>query len=80
MNERSTVVAASGIFMMMVVGGGVLPLLQSKVADLSGFLSSYWVIFAGLVYLLYYNFLQHNNRLKIFVALLNHFLKNQQLS
>lgn len=53
--------AASGIFMMMVVGGGVLPLLQSKVADLSGFLSSYWVIFAGLVYLLYYALIGSKN-------------------
>jgi len=46
--------AASGIFMVLVCGGGLLPLLQNWVADLSGFMSSYWVIVAGLVYLLFY--------------------------
>ncbi len=44
----------SGIFMMMVCGGGILPLIQGYVADISGYLSSYWVIIAGLVYMLYY--------------------------
>ncbi|MDR3129821.1 MAG: MFS transporter [Tannerellaceae bacterium] len=48
------VTAASGIFMMMVCGGGILPLIQNKIADMFGFLTSYWVIFAGLAYLLYY--------------------------
>lgn len=46
--------AGSGIFMMMVVGGGILPLFQNFVADKVGYLSSYWVIIAGLVFLLYY--------------------------
>lgn len=45
---------ASGIFMMMVVGGGVLPLFQQFVADKAGYMTSYWVIIAGLAYLLYY--------------------------
>ena len=45
---------ASGIFMMMVVGGGVLPLFQQFVADRAGYMTSYWVIVAGLAYLLYY--------------------------
>jgi MFS transporter, FHS family, L-fucose permease len=45
----------SGIFMIMVVGGGVLPLLQGVVADLTvSYLASYWVIAAALVYMLYY--------------------------
>ena len=44
----------SGIFMMMVRGGGILPLIQGYVADLAGYLSSYWVIIAGLLYMLYY--------------------------
>jgi len=45
----------SGIFMVMVVGGGVLPLLQGVVADLTvSYLASYWVIVAALVYMLYY--------------------------
>ena len=46
--------AASGIFMTMVVGGGLLPLLQNAVADAAGFMASYWVIVAGLGYLFFY--------------------------
>lgn len=47
--------AASGIFMMMVVGGGVLPLVQNAIADTSlGYLFSYIVPLVGLAYLLYY--------------------------
>ena len=46
---------ASGIFMALVCGGGILPLLQNAVVDLSGdYLVSYWVIVAGLAYLLFY--------------------------
>ncbi len=45
---------ASGIFMMMVVGGGVLPLLQQWIADKTGYMPSYWLIVAGLAYLLFY--------------------------
>ena len=48
------VAAASGIFMMMVVGGGILPLFQNWVADQSSYMTSYWVIVAGLAYLLFY--------------------------
>ena len=47
--------AASGIFMMMVVGGGVLPLVQNHIADTSmGYMFSYIVPLLGLGYLLYY--------------------------
>ncbi|MFT3994664.1 MAG: MFS transporter [Dysgonomonas sp.] len=48
---------ASGIFMVMVCGGGILPLLQNGIVDIAGgvgYLTSYWVIVLGLVYLLYY--------------------------
>lgn len=45
---------ASGIFMSMVVGGGVLPALQGRIADLTGYTTSYWLVFAGLLYILYY--------------------------
>ena len=45
---------ASGIFMMMVVGGGVLPLLQQFISDSVGYMASYWLIIAALVYLLFY--------------------------
>jgi len=48
------VAAASGIFMMMVVGGGILPLFQNFVADKVGYMGSYWVVIAGLAYLLFY--------------------------
>lgn len=53
--------AASGIFMMMVVGGGILPLLQNWIADISGFMTSYWVVIAGLAFLLYYAFVGSRN-------------------
>lgn len=45
----------SGIFMVMVVGGGVLPLIQGLVADLTmSYMASYWVVAAGLIYMLWY--------------------------
>lgn len=46
--------AASGLFMVLVCGGGILPLIQNKVADIAGFMPSYWVIIAALGYLLFY--------------------------
>jgi FHS family L-fucose permease-like MFS transporter len=49
------VTTASGIFMMMVVGGGILPLLQNGIVDLThNFMISYLLPLAGLVYLLFY--------------------------
>ena len=45
---------ASGIFMAMVVGGGILPLLQNFVADKAGYMPSYWVIVAGLAFIFYF--------------------------
>lgn len=46
---------ASGIFMVLVCGGGILPLLQNAVVDVTGgYLVSYWVVVAGLGYLLFY--------------------------
>jgi len=53
--------AASGIFMVMVCGGGILPLIQGSVADSLGFLSSYWVIVIGLAFLLYYALIGSKN-------------------
>ncbi|MFV0365179.1 MAG: hypothetical protein ACK5JS_01585 [Mangrovibacterium sp.] len=44
----------SGIFMMMVVGGGIFPLFQNWVADVAGYMTSYWVIVALLLFLVYY--------------------------
>ena len=46
--------AASGIFMMLVVGGGILPLIQNFIADASTYMFSYIVILLGLAYMLYY--------------------------
>lgn len=46
--------AASGLFMVLVCGGGILPAFQGWIADVAGYQVSYWVIFAGLAYLLYY--------------------------
>ncbi len=45
---------ASGFFMVMVCGGGILPLIQGAVADASNYLASYWVLFIAVAYLLYY--------------------------
>lgn len=46
--------AASGIFMALVCGGGVLPFLQGLAADAVGFIQSYWVIVIGILYMLFY--------------------------
>ncbi len=45
---------ASGIFMMMVVGGGIMPLIQDVIAKNLGYMSSYWLVIAMLCYILYY--------------------------
>ena len=45
---------ASGLFMVMVCGGGVLPFVQGAVADLVGYIQSYWVLVAALVYMLWF--------------------------
>ena len=46
--------AASGIFMALVCGGGIIPFLQGVVADKIGYIGSYWVIIIALAYLLFY--------------------------
>lgn len=45
---------ASGIFMMMVVGGGVLPQVQNFFADMFGYMPSYFVYFFAVAYMFYY--------------------------
>ena len=45
---------ASGIFMMMVVGGGVLPVVQSFFADFMGYMPSYFVYLLAMAYMFYY--------------------------
>ena len=46
--------SASGIFMMLVVGGGIMPLIQEYLAKGVGYMNSYWLVIAMLGYLLFY--------------------------
>ena len=45
---------ASGLFMVMVCGGGILPLVQGAVADFAGYVSSYWVLVVALAYMFWF--------------------------
>ena len=45
---------ASGLFMVMVCGGGIVPFIQGAVADSVGFVQSYWVLVAALAYMLWF--------------------------
>jgi FHS family L-fucose permease-like MFS transporter len=47
--------AASGLFMVMVVGGGVMPLIQDFIAKATTPIVSYWLTIAMLAYILYYS-------------------------
>ncbi|MBP5566131.1 MAG: MFS transporter [Bacteroidales bacterium] len=53
--------AASGIFMALVCGGGIIPFLQNLLADHIGSLQSYWLIIACLAFLVYYAFAGSKN-------------------
>ena len=46
--------AASGIFMTMVVGGGVMPLIQESIANSVGYMVSYWLVVAMVAYILWF--------------------------
>lgn len=50
----SATALASGAFMMMVVGGGILPLLQNAIADAAGYMVSYWAIVVAVLYIFWY--------------------------
>lgn len=52
---------ASGIFMMMVVGGGVMPLIQDAIARSAGYLTSYWLVVAMVAYILFYALIGSKN-------------------
>lgn len=52
---------ASGIFMMMVVGGGVVPLIQNAIANNIGYMASYWLVVAVLGYMLFYGLIGSKN-------------------
>ena len=45
---------ASGIFMAMVVGGGIIPLVQNAIADAVGYMPSYWLLAASVAFILYF--------------------------
>lgn len=45
---------ASGIFMMMVVGGGIMPFIQDQIGVNVGRIASYWLPVAMLSYIFYY--------------------------
>ena len=46
--------AASGLFMTMVIGGGILPLLQGAIADATSYMISYWLPVAALAYICWF--------------------------
>lgn len=52
---------ASGFFMMMVCGGGILPLIQGFVADHTTFLTSYFVVLIGIIYILWFALFGYKN-------------------
>lgn len=45
---------ASGIFMTLVCGGGIMPFFQNMLADSIGYVGSYWIVVAGFAYILFY--------------------------
>ena len=53
--------SAAGIFMVMVCGGGIIPLIQGFVSDNFGYINSYWVMFACLAYMLFYGLIGSKN-------------------
>ena len=48
--------AASGIFMTLVCGGGIIPFFQNLLADKVGSMQSYWLLIICLAYLFFYGF------------------------
>ncbi len=52
---------ASGLFMTMVVGGGIMPFIQDWIGRTVGYVSSYWLVFAMLVYIFYYALIGSKN-------------------
>lgn len=56
---------ASGIFMALVCGGGILPLIQNAIVDFggpaNGYMPSYWVVVVGFAYILFYALIGSKN-------------------
>jgi FHS family L-fucose permease-like MFS transporter len=53
--------SASGLFMTMVVGGGIMPFIQNLIAKEVGYIASYWLVIAMLAYLFYYGIIGCKN-------------------
>ena len=47
--------------MMMVVGGGIMPLFQDGIAKAAGPIASYWLIIAMVAYILLYTLFGSKN-------------------
>ena len=45
---------ASGLFMVMVCGGGIVPFIQGLVVDGVGFMTSFWVLVAAVAFILWF--------------------------
>ncbi len=52
---------ASGLFMTMVVGGGIMPLIQRQISLNVDPITSYWVIIAMVAYILFYALIGSKN-------------------
>lgn len=52
---------ASGLFMTMVVGGGVMPFIQDWIGRNFGYVNSYWLVVGMLAYIFFYSFTGSKN-------------------
>jgi len=52
---------ASGIFMALVCGGGIIPFVQNAIADRVGSINSYWVLVICFGYLIFYALIGSKN-------------------
>ena len=52
---------ASGIFMTLVIGGGIMPFIQNIIAKNTTYMNSYWLVIAMLAYLLFYSLIGCKN-------------------
>ena len=52
---------ASGLFMTMVVGGGIMPFIQDYIGRTVGYVASYWLVFAMLAYIFVYSLVGYKN-------------------
>jgi FHS family L-fucose permease-like MFS transporter len=47
----------SSLLVMMIIGGGIIPLIQGYIADQYGIFNSYWVPLFGFIYLIVFGFI-----------------------